>query len=146
MSDVKAQAKTAQDTGARVVWDMECGRCEVFADDGSTMFKALRKGEAGEPWLVMYNPAFYPRDEAERMAAVDRVTAIQAKKDRHCGYFFVSADGARVLGADGVERTGADKVAIVNLSKFADMRAVMAFVRWAEVRLSRWKLQSMTQA
>lgn len=57
---VNNQAKQAVAYGAQVKRDRTAGTVEVTCR-GEIIFKALRKGAAGQPWIILYNPKFYPK-------------------------------------------------------------------------------------
>jgi hypothetical protein len=58
---VNEKAREAVSYGAQVKCDRTAGTVEATCR-GEIIFKALRKGAAGQPWLVMYNPKFYPKN------------------------------------------------------------------------------------
>ena len=58
--DVNEKAREAISYGAEVKQDNTAGTVECTCR-GEILFKALRKGAAGQPWIVLYNPKFYPR-------------------------------------------------------------------------------------
>jgi hypothetical protein len=57
---VNEKVKEAVRVGAIVKRDTYAGTVEVTFND-EIMFKALRKGTPGQPWLVMYSSKYYPR-------------------------------------------------------------------------------------
>ncbi len=59
-SVVNEKAREALQAGALVKQDDLAGTVEATLQ-GETLFKAIRKGPKGQPWLVMYNPKFYPK-------------------------------------------------------------------------------------
>lgn len=40
-----------EEEGCECVLDLEAGTCEA-KDDGQTVYKGVRKGAAGQPWIV----------------------------------------------------------------------------------------------
>jgi hypothetical protein len=57
---VNEKAEEAIMAGATVKRDRDAGTVSAtFGEE--IVFKALRKGTAGQPWIVMYSPKYYSR-------------------------------------------------------------------------------------
>lgn len=46
-----------------VTRDDDAGTLEAHSRKGTLMFRAIRKGAPGQPWILMLNPAFYPKPQ-----------------------------------------------------------------------------------
>lgn len=63
-SQVNAYVDAARTRGTNTITrDDEAGTVEVRSKKGTLMFSAIRKGEPGEPWILMKNPTFYPKPQ-----------------------------------------------------------------------------------
>jgi len=59
---IKAKAKEVSDNGGKVERDDVAGTIEA-SFDGETIFKGIRKGAKGEPWIILYSRDFYGSGE-----------------------------------------------------------------------------------
>lgn len=55
---IKAQSNAVKAAGGRVERDNAAGTVRAYIGDVQA-FAAIRKGGAGQPWIVRYNAAFY---------------------------------------------------------------------------------------
>lgn len=92
----------ARESGRAIEQDDEAGT--VTARKGETVtFCAIRKGEKGAPWLLMLNPAFYPKPQS-----INGHTVTIRKGSDGIRYAFI--DNARAVPCDLLPLTvGRDK-------------------------------------
>jgi hypothetical protein len=50
--------------------DDDAGTLVAHSKKGTLILKAIRKGPIGQPWLIMFNPIFYPKPQVFRQGVV----------------------------------------------------------------------------
>lgn len=63
-ADLDRQSSDVRQHGGKIDRDDESGTVTATMADGTHAFRAIRKGNPGQPWIVAYNPAVYPKADA----------------------------------------------------------------------------------
>ncbi len=73
----------------------------------------------------------------------------EAAHDPHCGFYFVTPDNARVIGANGRETAitqPGNGRELSTVPKFATFATIRTFARWAGITNREWRITSLIRA